>query len=483
MMPVRFVLRAVSVLSMGLGLAAIFNGCEAFGVHSDSEALAPDASLDASYRECREGGVCNPDPGSRATDCSVASGLETLPIVTFDDVGTGANVRNGFNKAENMYEYNDNTAIPYFSNGQSLCAATGPAVPGTLCGFEPWTEPSDLCRSGNYVLHVMGGPFLGWGGGMGVSMQKLNGRDTVDGDANKALCTPRPGQPLNPVCPPDDAEYAIRVASLDVSQYDGVSFWARRGPQSQAGFLVAVGDKYTDDDLNYLANRHGAQMGVPEPRYCERVKECGCLYEGGCNYVDSLAQFWCRDPFDPKTLAQCGGIINPDGDTVPAASSTSGSVTSLNGVTTNCLCNAADVCNTSYSAFPNDAPIGPDGMPVTSIDPRSGKAVLADTAFYGRACTPYSFPDGTGTSFCFDPARDPPPAPGSQRCGDHWTTGVNLSLDWKFYKIPFSDLRQQGFAKKAPTLDLHTVSVVRFTWGAGYIEYFIDALSFYKNPK
>ena len=62
-------------------------------------------------------------------------------------------------------------------------------------------------------------------------------------------------------------------AMKDVSAWEGISFWARRGPDSQAGFRVLVGDKYTDDDIAYLMYRIDPML----PRYCERVRECGCL--------------------------------------------------------------------------------------------------------------------------------------------------------------------------------------------------------------
>ncbi|HTA91678.1 MAG TPA: hypothetical protein VK745_18975, partial [Polyangiaceae bacterium] len=78
---------------------------------------------------------------------------------------------------------------------------------------------------------------------------------------------------------------------------------------------------------------------------------------------------------------------------------------------------------------------------------------------------------------------DPPPAPASQRCGDHWVNSVDLTTDWQFFHVPFTDLRQQGFAKKAEELDLHSVSVVRFTWDAGIIDYWIDSVSFYKQAE
>jgi hypothetical protein len=467
----RLLVRVGLSFAAALALAAVFQGCQAFGGQPSSNAPAPDASKDVGFLACPDSGTCFPDPGSRPTDCSVASGIDTLPIVTFDDV----NIKNGFFKAEGMYAYTDNTAESWFSNGQALCVASLPPLPPApstslssvgqppdTCGFEPWTAPVDLCTPGNYALHLLGGPFLGWGGGIGVSMQKLNGRDTLNGDSNKALCAPAGGGPPAAVCPPADAEYAVSVAALDVSAYEGVSFWARRGAKSQTGLHLAVGDKHTDDDLNYYAVRHGAMTGVPEPLYCQRVKECGCLYDGPCSYYDSFNQYWCRDPADLKTQRQCYGV------------------SSINGSTTNCVCGGA-VCTGVDPAFPNDAPIGSDGQPVATIDPLTGKATVGDTAFYGRACTPYSFPDGTGTSFCFNPGSDPDPAIGSERCGDHWATSVDLSPDWQFYRIPFKDLRQQGFAKKAAALDLHSVSVVRFTWDAGIIDYWIDAVSFYKR--
>ncbi len=458
---VRIAVRLSVAGVVAFTLAAVFEGCQAFGFHPDGVGATPDAASDAGFMACNDSGTCFPDPGSRPTDCSVASGDETSPIVTFDD----PNVMTGFFKAEGMYIYTDNTASSWFSNGQSLCAASLPQIGETTCGFEPWTEPVDLCRPGNNALHLMGGPFSGWGGGIGVSMQKLNGRDPVNNDPNKALCLPPDGGTLNPVCPPDDAEYAVRVAALDVSQYQGVSFWARRGPRSQTGLRVAVGDKHTDDDLNYYAVRETALTGVQQPIYCQRIKECGCLYNAPCTYYEAQDTSYCRDPSDPKTQQQCLNAIN------------------ISGTTMDCACGATDVCNTVDPAFPNDPPIGSDGKPITTLNPANGMPVVADTAFYGRACTPYQFADGTGTSFCFNPGTDPPPAPASQRCGDHWVNSVDLTTDWQFFHVPFTDLRQQGFAKKAEELDLHSVSVVRFTWDAGIIDYWIDSVSFYKQAE
>ena len=72
-----------------------------------------------------------------------------------------------------------------------------------------------------------------------------------------------------------------REAMEDVSAWEGISFWARRGPDSQAGFRVLVGDKYTDDDIAYLTYRIDPML----PRYCERVRECGCLNHRTCTAI------------------------------------------------------------------------------------------------------------------------------------------------------------------------------------------------------
>ena len=68
---------------------------------------------------------------------------------------------------------------------------------------------------------------------------------------------------------------------MDVSGWEGLSFWARRGPDSQAGFRVLIGDKYTDDDISYLMYRDDPKA----KRFCERVRECGCLNHRTCTAI------------------------------------------------------------------------------------------------------------------------------------------------------------------------------------------------------
>jgi hypothetical protein len=455
--------------AVAVGATGGFVGCQAFGGHPGGDVgtvidnpyaagLPPDLP-------CL--GTCVPDPGSAPVDCSVSSsGITKLTFLTFDDKDS---VGDFF--AENLYVYSDGTVLPVNVYGSS------PLLFFKSAGYQPETQSANFCGVGNNALHVMGGylpsadaackaallpagaaPFRGWGGGMGIAMQKLNNSDGT-GDSAKDWCGAQPSgapAPYPGVCPPATAEYAVRVAALDVSTFDGVSFWARRGPNSQAGIAVNVGDKYTDDDISYLTYRNDPTA----PRHCERVKECACTNLKPCQYQDIAptcstlgAGFYCWPP-DPVGFQ------------------------SISGQGSNYYCDVSE-CNQVYSAYPNDVFHLPDGGTVPGLN---GPAV-GDQQFFNKPCTPYTRPDGYGTSYCYDPATDPRPAYPTETCGDHWMTMVDLSTDWRFYRVPFTDLRQQGWAKKSEQLDLHSVSVVRFTWGAGWIDYWLDELSFYRNSR
>jgi hypothetical protein len=547
---VRFAALRSGKVAMGIAatLAAVttlaFAACQAFGGHpgGDAPPVIPDAGT-----LCL--GACGPDPGWAAVspqECAAARTLDKLPIVGFDDVGSTGN-----GIAMDMYSYTDGTIKPLlfeFTTPRTPPFASDGFQPPTLianfCGPEEAT-PVPLAQNsrgaapgGDHVLHLLGGfvpagdhygacnggsclvvpaPFRGYGGGIGVSMQKLNNRDPNNGDNNnRQYCatntTSNPGPGTRPdVCPPMDAEYAVRIGALDVSAYEGVSFWARRGPNGQIGIHVLVGDKYTDDDLSYLSYRNDPAA----PRYCERVRQCSCGNHKQCTYINNGPGQPCEFPGCGLTPPPNNALTCPTFPTSPPSPApggagyycvgpdlkfdqvAAGSIT-INGQGTTTFCsplgmpitdlNTATECNLPYAAYPND---GPDGgymsSPCTGFTSDGLSPAVAGTGgdrqFWGKPCTPYAYPNGTTAAYCFDPAVDPPPADPTQQCGDHWFTSVDLSTDWHFYKVPFTDMRQQGFAKKSEQIDLHSVSIVRFTWDSGWIDYWINDVSFYRNPK
>jgi hypothetical protein len=89
----------------------------------------------------------------------------------------------------------------------------------------------------------------------------------------------------------------------------------------------------------------------------------------------------------------------------PAADPPPGTI-SGNGIVATNSCNTTH-CNEVYPAYPQDG-----------FDPQ----------FIGRPCTPYAFRSGFESSYCYNPATDPPPAESDQQCGDYWTAALSGTL-------------------------------------------------------
>jgi hypothetical protein len=396
--------------------------------------------------------TCTPDPGPRLVDCAEAEAAYEfgLPLWRFEASSIESNTN-----ARGMYSYTDNsTLIKTFRQPSSR--RQGEFEPKT---FEPPTTVMPRCSDepnvnpSNHVVHIQGGPFLSWGGGVGLGMKNY---PTVTGTVR-----------------------IVEDAMIDVSEWEGISFWARRGPDSQVGFRVLIGDKYTDDDISYIMYSNDPTA----PRFCERVRECACLNHKTCAPVDllradtnagpgtgqitnELIPEACRpDPLhllDHQTMMFCGQPEVISG----LESSTQGGSTCNTCVETK--------CDERWPAFPDDYATA-DGMMA------SGIPLGSDRQFFGKPCSPYTMRNGIFSYWCFDPAAGERPAETTEQCGDHWTRVVNLSNEWQFYTVPFNSMAQQGWAKRSVGLDLTSVSVVRFTWDGGWIDYWIDDVRFYKR--
>jgi hypothetical protein len=465
-------------------------GCDVKG-----DAGAPDATAP----ECPG---CPDDPYRLAmANCSLQNGVDTLPVETFDN----HTLSSGVASAQDLYTYTDGTSPLFVEDYSHVAGRLGVTCAGGISGFEPLVASVTPCEppgDGGFfpgAFHVFGGTFRGWGGGVGVSMAKLNGRDPITGNTDQSQsfdprapksfccvshdaagqCVATADPKFAAVCPAADAEFAVWMAALDVSQYEGVSFWARRGPNSQKGIRVLVGDKYTDDDLNYLAQRQQGATGQVQPLYCRRVRECDCRIGQTCTFYDESVLPTCPTPEHGGFFCSLP-IMGPSMvSTSPDCSGLSiyGGGTPISGAGPSNCCNTT-ACDDKYAAYPND-PI-PDAGRFALAGGGAG-TVGHDIQFFGRPCTPYAWTNGIGGSWCFDPATDPPPAPSSELCGDHWTRTVDLSTQWQFYTVPFTQMLQQGWAKKSEHLDLHSVSTLRFSWDVGNIDYWIDEVSFYRR--
>ena len=393
--------------------------------------------------------TCTPDPGSQPADCvGDEANLDLLTIGDFSQSQTAAN----------LYAYTDSTA----------------AITSFSGGWTPNTESNPFPRCSSQqpdrALHIQGGPFLGWGGGVGMGAKDLG---VVPTDVPNGC-----SQPSDSLCVLSSEDY--KDAEMDVSAYEGVALWARRGPDSQGGIRVVVADKYTEDDISYRMY----QDNPARPRYCERVRECGCTNHQAC-------QAWPESPQDMFSLngpannsSSCGlpaaqinynlqpnGLFGPLPNGFFCGDPASGIVPgahSTGAADFGCFTCGFTRCFQDYPAYP--------GYP-----PKVPAASLNDAEFNGKPCTPYTTRGGISSAYCFDPAVDPPPAESDQTCGDHWTTAIYLTNQWTLYLVPFNTMLQQGFGKKSPKMYLPGVTAVRLTWDGGFIDYWIGKIAFYRH--
>jgi hypothetical protein len=387
--------------------------------------------------------TCTPDPGSKPADCTGdEAGLDFVTLGDFSNYSAGS-----------WYIYIDNSGtgrITSFTKGWDAPTETDPFP---RCGTSGPTN----------ALHIQGGPFLGWGGGFGASIRDFltSGLRPADYDCSVP--------PVSPLCV--DSKNPFPWAMVDASTFEGVALWARRGPDSQGGIRVMVADQNTDDDISYLTYQFDKDL----PRNCERVRECACTNHKECSK-------WESSPLATPALASWASVAglnggssscsyggpppnppayyceDPNSGVVPGYQTTASPDTNCN------TCNTTK-CDQPYPAFPNGPPFGD----------------IHDTQFFGRDCTPYTTRGGTVSAYCYNPAKDPPPAESDQTCGDHWTTPIYLTNQWKLYLVPFTTMQQQGYGKKFGKMDLHAVTAVRLTWDGGYIDYWIGKIAFYRH--
>ncbi len=349
-------------------------------------------------------GTCVPDPGSRPPNCAAEqAGLEFLSVWNFDDIKEFDGVPQAYGRG--LYAYTDKST-PNISPS----------------GYEQPATPVERCGPTN-AMHIHGGPFRGWGGGVGVSFKNIDRSRCEPGAAQPGDCRPIPGD--------------FAGLTLDLNQWEGISLWARRGPNSQASVRVGMGDQNTDDDISFRTS-----LVPANPRNCERNRECSCPNQKPCSpYVvpgTTDLTYYCWDPAD---------------GTVPVTMADERTL-------------ATDKCGTSkckddYPAFPGEG----------------------DPSFNASACTPYSFNNGTGASYCFTPGKDHVPYDNTQTCGDHWVFPVTLTTDWHLYFVPFTVLQQQGFGKKFARPELAVASMLRLMWDVGWVDYWVDDVGFYRRVR
>jgi hypothetical protein len=392
-------------------------------------------------------GTCEPDYGSTRVDCRADDGLEFFP----------ADVLNGDSGAvTGFYSYNDNTAEFLHSGPGGYSTTQGNFEPPTVTVTDLCGEADDTRVGTNRVHHLRGGLFREWGGGMG--------RRLVNFVTEAPLtCLPGPSRPTDPeYCPDADPRVEDAIAAgasemlrgqfygmmADLRGWEGISFWARQGPNNTAGIRVYVGDRQLDEDIAFLETNAGITP------LCGRVRECGCRNHRPCTPAGGgLVDSHC---FDPNEI--------PNFPELRAEYADRNELTLFE--------ERFPLCGASECNDPNDA--------FTMVDPSfsTPAAVPPGTA----ECQVYKLTNDLEDYFCFDrnkPETYPPDGP--ERCGDGWAKGVTLTNDWKFYKVPFTELRQEGYGKEFQYLDLSKITLVRFTWMQGWVDVWLDDVRFYRQ--
>jgi len=302
------------------------------------------------------------------------------------------------------------------------------------------TGPSCDGKPNDWVLHFRGGLFRLWGGGMShvFSDPKAKPNDYFcPPDAD--FCVP----PLPAGAAFDSAglpthgksgdDYLQSHDFVDASRYEGIAFWARRGPDGQERMNVTVTDNFTSDRLNR-----------ENETFCRRIRQCRTHCENGMPCV--------QDPKDLRHIYRC---LDPNAASLIGAQGDPRSVDA-----------AVDLM---YPRCGPSACTSPDSY--------------LDRDFDTTQCLPYTFPAADESAeYCFNPDGPPPPWR-DERCLDGFATSVGLTLDWQFFTVPFSEMQQGGYGKKAPYLNLKALDTVAFSFLVGYADAYIDNVAFYRHKK
>jgi hypothetical protein len=391
-------------------------------------------------------GLGLPDPGPGPTDCSTV-GNYTFSAGWFDDMEPLNKMDPGaIGVAKGWASYDDLSKFSFHTPGDftwygitNLGAAWGlPAerFPGPSCDGTP----------NEWALHYRGGLFRRWGGGISHAFTDPDGwyrpstRDVPchDGNGNPVdLCPPplAPNAKLDtaglPTATPVGSELAQSHDFFDVTVggYDGVAFWARRGPEGFDRVQVILTDKFTS-----------ARLARENQTFCRRVRECHtrCLSGSPCSP---------ENPNDPSSIHRC---YDPAQGPLPAIM----------------------IESQMDQMYPR---CGPSAC--------TSPTTYADRDFDGKQCRPYAYPASEESGeYCWSPG-DPPPPSRDERCQDGWLASVELTPNWKFHAIPFEKFSQAGFGKRAPYLDLHSLDTLAFGAPMGWADFYIDNVTLYRNKK
>ncbi|AGP34002.1 hypothetical protein BE04_46170 [Sorangium cellulosum] len=67
------------------------------------------------------------------------------------------------------------------------------------------------------------------------------------------------------------------------------------------------------------------------------------------------------------------------------------------------------------------------------------------------------------------------------KCDDHFRTIVNLTPCWKYYEVPFADLKQTGWGEQFDAVDVTQLWAIQFRFNSGQkFNIWVDDVAFYE---
>lgn len=416
-------------------LALPFTACSSDKNHAErAEAAAADPSNapidynDVAALKTACIGACKEDPGSKAVDVAKAEAGYQFAWLWDLDPGAGHE-----GKAWATFTYDDNTS-------DFVLPIRTPSTTGYgQGGWEPLSDPVPAGQGPAWAARFRGGPFTEYGGGFGMSLRSISNNSTVR--------STNPSITLLEQTP--SAEFPTPSAgAYDLSSYEGVAVWVRRGPDGQSTMRLGITERNSAEDLNSSAipdpNVAGmSPPGIVEGKYCKRWRYCGCSGGTPCTPVPGNPdKHVCYDPsLETPTEAELGNQIK------------------------------YPHCGTTRCQDKNSSTAGPDPDPLFWKNAPDGPAM----------CSPSVQSDGHTDMFCFDPAIDPPPPAKRERCNNPFSRPITVTTDWQLIKVPFTELRQADEANVANDMDLHSVKQLVVTYGAGWIDFWVANVGFYKK--
>lgn len=451
-----------------------------------------------------------PDPGPTCTDCQQANDVDVLLIHDFEE---------GF--APTWFNYGEpGVEIAPPQVGPGIAPDGGPAtVPSPYWGLQVPdldTLPGGSRCGSKYALHMAGGRFLSWGGGYVSRFVTVRG-DGVNkycGDVREGTDTGVGTVPTVPiVTDPNEVEscgfWITPVAAqpsllgMDASDYEGISFWARRSPGAQSSLRIALNDDNTSEGLALHVERgtYDAERGEPgavagEPacrrtieccRHCSEIERDAPVVDGSLNIVGTrkVTERRCRLDIErppPELRVGDSGLVQfkgyVKGRTASEWTLTTPEWDNPGGYT-------AGAYRTNWDEWDRDFKLC---CPLTMEEEEerfstlNDMARLGDPQFGGRECNQYVFNyDYSSGYYCWAPGDPPLPERNENRCGDAFEATLVIDTEWRFYKVPWGELRR--FTPNRAPFDPRGVWSVALFFGAGYLDTYVDDIGFYRKRR